>query len=138
MIISMPRVRLAPGVWSMSARVMSVVGVTESGGERSCPCTLTVSVVAAMESITWTTGIGAGGDGDGSWSVAKPEAETVRLVDADGDLGEGEFALCVGGGLEREGGVAGMEGYGRAGDGAMLGIVDDAVDGGKDRGVRGN
>jgi hypothetical protein len=52
-------------------------------------------------------------------------------------LGEGEFALGVGGGAECEGGVAGLESDGGVGDGAMLRIVDDAMERGEDGGEGG-
>ena len=52
MIISMPIVRLAPGVSSMSSRVISVVGVTESeeDSEVASPLTTIVCAAGATES----------------------------------------------------------------------------------------
>jgi hypothetical protein len=39
--------------------------------------------------------------------------------------------------VEGEGGVAGLEGHGRARNGAVLRVVNDAVEGGKDGGEGG-
>ena len=72
-------------------------------------------------------GVGAGGDGDGLGSWAEAGSRDSERVDAEGNLGEGEFALSVGRGVESEGRVAGLKGNGGAGDGAVLGIVNDAA-----------
>jgi hypothetical protein len=61
----------------------------------------------------------------------------MERVDAERNLGEGEFALSVGCGFECKCGVAGLESDGGVGNGPVLGIVDDAVESGKDGGVGG-
>ena len=83
-------------------------------------------------------GVGAGDQGDGLGGVGKAGSLNAEPVAAHGDVGEGEVALGAGGGVEDEGRVEGLEGDGGAGDGAVLGIVDDSANGGEDGGARGN
>ena len=82
-------------------------------------------------------GVGAGCDGERLFGGGEAGGRDGEGVNAKGDLGEGEFALSVRVGVERECGVAGLERDRGAGDRAVLGIVNYAVEGGKDGGVGG-
>jgi hypothetical protein len=53
-------------------------------------------------------------------------------------LGEGEFALGVGGGVKGQCGVGGLECDCGVGDGAVLGVVNYSVEGGEDGGEGGD
>ena len=70
-------------------------------------------------------GVGAGDQGDGLGGVGKAGSLNAEPVAAHGDVGEGEVAFGAGGGAELECRVEGLESDGSAGDGAVLGIVDD-------------
>ena len=72
-------------------------------------------------------GVGAGCDGERLNGGGEAGGRDGEGVDAERDLGEGEFALGVGGGVHGECGVAGLERDRGAGDRAVLGIVDHAV-----------
>jgi len=72
-------------------------------------------------------GFGAGGNGEGFSGWAKAGSRNGERIDAKRDLWKGELTLGVGGGVEREGGVACMESDGGVGDWTMLWIVYDAM-----------
>src|ERR1700738_3848777 len=85
----MPRVRLAPGVSSMSARVMRVVGVTESVATAapSSPCTCTDTVALPTASAMCTVGLVPEASVRGSMKSAKPSAWTSRSYRPSGASG---------------------------------------------------
>ena len=62
----------------------------------------------------------------------------VEAIDADGSLWSVQICHGAGGGVEHEVGVGGMKGDVRSRDGAMCGIVHDAVHSGKDSGECGD
>jgi hypothetical protein len=80
-IISMPMVRLAPGVWSICWRVMRVVGVTESDAatEDSSPSTTTVCDADWMASGMWSRGLVPLATVMDCSEVAKPLAATLSV-----------------------------------------------------------
>ena len=67
--------------------------------------------------------------------VSKPGVGDGDDVVAERDGGDGEGAVAVGDGGEGEVGVAGADGDVCAGEGAMLGVVDDALELGEDGGA---
>ena len=83
-------------------------------------------------------GVGAGGDGERLGDGGEAGSSDGEPVDADGGLGQLEFAIGVGFGAKSEGGIGGLKGDICAGDGTVLGIVDHAVHGGEDGGERGD
>jgi hypothetical protein len=75
-------------------------------------------------------GRSVGGEGEGLGEIGE-------AVFAEGDGGEGEFAGGAGDGGESEGGFDGPEGDAGVGDGVVLCVMDDAVDGGENGGAGG-
>ncbi len=73
--------------------------------------------------MVWETGCEAGGS-------------NFEVVDTDGSLGHFELAAGVCGGTQGEGGVDGLEGDLSTGNGPVLDVVNDTVDGSKDGGQR--
>ncbi len=70
------------------------------------------------------------------WRGVEAGCADGKGVETDGDLLQIELTDGVGFGFECEVRLSGVEGDVRLGDGAMLGIVHDAVEVGKDGGVR--
>ncbi len=83
-------------------------------------------------------GVGARGYGERLRDGGEAGGGDGETVDADGRLGQFECALGAGCGAQGEGGIGGLKGDLCAGDGTVLGIVDDAVHGGEDGGERGD
>ena len=82
-------------------------------------------------------GVGAGSDGEGLCGRGEAGSRDFERVDADGDLGKFEFAIRNRGDAWRVNAEsAALQSDLRAGDGAVLRIVDDAVKGGEDSGTR--
>ena len=82
-------------------------------------------------------GRGSGGEGEGLGLGGEARFEDLDAVVADGDGGEGEGAVGACGDALGVGGVGSVEFDVCAGDGAVLGVVDNALDAAEDLGVGG-
>ena len=80
-------------------------------------------------------GIGSGLDGDDLFLAGKSLCFYVNCVDAERNGVEIDLAVGAGNGLELEVGVSGAHGDLGAGDGKVLRVVNNTVDGREDRGA---
>lgn len=83
-------------------------------------------------------GIGSRGHGECLEDGSKAGCGDAEFVDANGSLGQFKCAFGIGRGVQNKVGIGRLERDLRAGDGAVLGVVDDSMDSGEDGGQGGD